>query len=66
MELSVDVAADGDGSLDGLNIAFLDENLLNLFAKDSELPLWQDGALLDRFKPVVDITATHFVKNFYI
>lgn len=56
----MDVAADGDRCLDGLHVAFLDEDLLHFLAKDAQLPLWQNGALFDCLQPVVDVTLTHF------
>mmetsp|Transcript_2693 Transcript_2693/g.4548 ORF Transcript_2693/g.4548 Transcript_2693/m.4548 type:complete len:300 (-) Transcript_2693:74-973(-) len=39
VELSVDVSADGDGSLDRLDVALLNEDLLDLLAENSELSL---------------------------
>lgn len=64
VELSMDVTTDSHWCFDWLNIAFLDKDLLHFFAKDAELALWQYGALLDCFKPVVDIAATHFFRSF--
>lgn len=56
MELAVDISANGDWSFDWLDVAFLDEDLFDLLAEDSELSLWQDGSALDSLEPAVDIS----------
>lgn len=48
MKLTVDIAADGDGGVDGNNIAFLDEQFSRLVAELSDLGFgdWSAGAEL--------------------
>ena len=57
----MNVSANSDWSLNWLDVAFLDEDLLDFLAEDTKLPLWENGTLLYSLKPVVDITLTHFV-----
>ena len=60
MELSVDIATNSDGSLDWLDIALFDKDLLDLLTEDSELPLRKDGSAFESFEPVVDVALAHF------
>lgn len=60
MELSVDIATNSDGSLDWLDVALFDKDLLDLLTEDSELPLRKDGATFESFEPVVDVALAHF------
>ena len=60
MELSVDVSANSDWSLHWLHIALLDQDLLDLLAKDSQLSFWQDGSVLHGLKPIINNVLTHF------
>lgn len=55
VELTVDISTNCDWSLDWLDVALLDEDLLDLFAEDAELALWKDGTLFNSLKPVVDV-----------
>lgn len=47
MELSMDISADSNWRFDWLDVTLLNEDLLNLFAQNSELSLWKDGTVLD-------------------
>ena len=60
VELAMNVTADGDGSLDWLDVAFLNEDLFDFFAEDAEFALRKNGSLLDGLKPVVDVVLAHF------
>ena len=40
MELTMDVTADGDWGSDWLDVALLNEDLLDLLAEDSKFPFW--------------------------
>lgn len=55
MELTVNITADGNRCADWLDIALLDENLLDLLAEDSEVSFRENTATLDDVKPLVDI-----------
>ena len=39
IELAMNVATDGDGTIDGLNIGFFKQYFFNLLADESEIPL---------------------------
>ena len=43
----MDISADSNWGLDWLDVTLLNEDLLNLFAQNSELSLWKDGTVLD-------------------
>ena len=60
VELAMNITADSHWSFDRLNVAFFDEDLLDFLAKDAELTLRQDSALLDSLKPAIDVTLAHF------
>ena len=55
MELTMDVSADGDWSLDWLDVALFDEDLLDLLAKDSQFSLREDSSVLNSLEPAVDV-----------
>jgi len=40
MELTVDITANSDRSWHWLDVAFFNQDLLNLFTEDSEISLW--------------------------
>jgi hypothetical protein len=66
MELTMDVTTDSHWCLHGLHIALLDQNLLNLFAQDSQFSLWQNCTVFDGLKPIINDVLTHFSLNFKI
>lgn len=60
MELAVDVAADSDWGAHRLHVAFLDEQFLNSFAEETELPFGKTPALVKLSKPDVGVNlSTH-------
>jgi len=46
MELAMDISTDGDRSLNRLDVAFLDQQLLHLLTENSEVSLRQDASVL--------------------
>lgn len=64
VELTMDISADSDRSLDWLHIALFDQDLFDLLAKDSQLSFWQNGTVLDGLKPIIDDVLTHFFSNY--
>ena len=56
----MDITANGYWRLHWLHIALLDQDLLHLLAKDSQLSFWQNGTVLDGLKPIINDVLTHF------
>ena len=63
----MDISTNGDGRLDWLHVALLDEDLLHLFTKDSQFSFWQDGTVLYGLQPIINDVLTHFCSsdNYY-
>jgi len=61
MELSMNISTNGDRGLNWLNVAFLDQNFLYLFAKDSEFSFWQYGTVFDGLEPRINVTGSHLL-----
>ena len=61
MELSMDISADSNWSLDWLDVTLFDQNFLDFLAKDSEFSFWQDGPVLDGLKPIINNVLSHFL-----
>jgi hypothetical protein len=60
VELAVDVPANGDWRLHWLDVALLNENLLDLLTEDAQVALRKNVASLDCFEPGVNVyLATH-------
>ena len=55
MELSVNISADCYWCTDWLDVALLNEDLLDLFAENSEVALGQDSSIFDCREPLVDV-----------
>lgn len=55
MELTVDVSANCNWGANRLDVALLDEDLLDLLAEETKVTFRQDSSLFDSVEPVVDI-----------
>jgi len=60
MKLSMDISTDSNRSLNGLDVAFFNENFFYFLTKNSKISLRKDCSFSDGLKPVVDILSTHF------
>ena len=57
VELTVDISANCNWSADRLDVAFFDQNLLDLLAEETEVSLRQNSSLFNSVEPVVDIAS---------
>ena len=53
----MDVSANCNWSADRLDVAFLDQDLLDLLAEETEVSLRQNSSLFNSVEPVVDIAS---------
>ena len=51
----MDVSANGDWSTDWLDVALLNQDLLDLLTEESEVSLWKDSSVLDSCEPLIDV-----------
>ena len=51
MELAVDVTTDGDWGADGLDVALLDEDLLDFLAENAQVAFGEHSASFDGVEP---------------
>ena len=57
----MDVSTDGDWCLNGLAVGFFNEDLLNLFADESQVTLCKDFAVLDGLQTLIDVHIKKFL-----
>ena len=55
MELTVDVSANCNWGANGLHVALLDQDLLDLLTEETKVTFRQDSSLFNSVEPVVDI-----------
>jgi hypothetical protein len=55
VELSMDISTNGNRSFNWLNITFFDQNLFDLFAKDSKFSFWKNCSVFDGLEPLINV-----------
>ena len=73
MELTVDITADGYWGTHWLDVAFLNQDLLDLLAENAEVTLRKNSTALDSVEPLIYVyVGCHlymlfkFIRNYYI
>jgi len=66
VELSMNISTNRNRRRHWLDIALLDQDLLDLLTEDPELPLWQNSTTLDSGEPLVDISGILYCSVFEI